>query len=252
MAVDNATPADSGGVIEILYQGVDPAAVERARWVVSDEELEAASRFLHEEDSSRFLVSRALTRLALADTLGTAPRQIAFSRVCDHCGDDRHGRPRLSAEPTAPHFSVTRAGPVVAIAIADQPIGLDAEPADRRSAAASIGTQVFSDADRSVLAGGSRETRSDRALALFVAKEAVGKLSGHGLERAEAVRAGLPLAAWASALDAGGQPCQLVRVEIPGTAHAALAVRSTPAAVRVRQYEPEPVRFVGIRSARLR
>jgi 4'-phosphopantetheinyl transferase len=197
---------------------------------VTAAEHERAGRF-RREDALRFLASRALARAALASQLGSGPLEIGFTRRCPHCGDPDHGRPVAISHDRTAEFSLTRAGEVVAVVIASDPVGLDAEP--RRAGTRDLlATQVFSDEDRTALSHGGPSSSPDRILALWVAKEAVGKLSGLGLLNAGRIRTVPSHPGWAPALDALGRSCWQSAVEMPTVAAAAVATYTGPATIR--------------------
>lgn len=215
-------------MIEIGYLAKSHWRPDEYADLVTPDERARAQRFHFPQDAGRFLASRALSRVLLARRLDVAPDQVVFDRRCAHCGDPRHGKPTVG-NPTVSnpsvHFSLTRAGPVVAVALGPSPLGLDAEP-DRPGLEDLI--EVFSERERAWIARG--ETR---ALWLWVAKEAVGKASGLGLERADQIHIPFPANGWQRATDAQGYDHWLTHVEIPGTAAAAVST--------IQDREPPPM-----------
>ncbi len=175
--------SDPGPLLALL----DPA--ERAR---------AAS--LPAEQAARFVLARALLREVLGERLG-CPAQAVLLRVrCPVCGGP-HGRievarpgdldasprgdlvpsPRGDLEPSPPHVSVTRAGPLIAVAVTGAgPVGVDVE------SHAAVAAGPFADValSRGELAAYRRLRPGGRTAALaraWVRKEAALKALGTGL-----------------------------------------------------------------------
>ena len=57
-----------------------------------------AQRFATKDLATRFLAGRAMTRLVLAEQLHIAPLAIEIVRHCAHCGNNSHGKPRISGD----------------------------------------------------------------------------------------------------------------------------------------------------------
>jgi phosphopantetheinyl transferase len=217
--------------LEVWHLAIADASLSLCWKGVDDDERGLANRFRRPADAERFIASRALTRAALARALGVAPLEITFLRRCEHCGDPDHGRPIATCGERFMEFSATRAGPVVAVVIADRPVGLDAEPC-REGLNDLLASRVFSDKDRAAVHACGPAALTTETLALWVAKEAVGKLSGLGLLGADRIRTGPARAGWRPAIDALGRPCWQSGVPIPGTAAGAVATREKPLDVR--------------------
>jgi 4'-phosphopantetheinyl transferase len=223
----------SGDTVEIWYLAIESASISRWERSVSRAERAQAASFRRPVDAARFLASRALTRAVLAARLGIAPRAVEVSRVCEHCGDVEHGRPRVGLAQDEIGFSATRTGPLVAIAVATGPVGFDAE-CQRGGLDELVASQAFSDADRALLRAGTSPVSDIGVLKLWVAKEAVGKASGLGLVHADRIEtAPATCGLWASATDALGGHWSLTGVRLPGIAAAAVAVRARPSQVVV-------------------
>ena len=103
---------------------VSPAAAPHLLPLLDGHERERLARFRRPVDAARYLAAHALTRLVLADLLGSSPDSVVFDRTC-RCGE-QHGKPVLDGG--GPHFSFTHAGDLVGLAVhADGPVGLDVE-----------------------------------------------------------------------------------------------------------------------------
>lgn len=97
-----------------LLSLLDPVEAERAA------ALEGAA------DLGRFVVGAVLLRVAVGRAAGRDPWSVAVDRTCDTCGRP-HGRPVVEGV----HVSVAHAGPLVLVATAACPVGVDVESARR-------------------------------------------------------------------------------------------------------------------------
>jgi hypothetical protein len=129
------------------------------------------------------------------------------------------------------NVAITRTEGFVAVALADQPIGIDAEA----PTAVPLVGDVFSAAERAALAGCDQRSIA-LATEAWVAKEAVGKLTGLGLLGAASTAVGPlpPTDAWAHGVDARGAACSVRRLSLPEDVGMTVAVAArTPVAVVV-------------------
>ena len=146
-------PADAPGLVALLD------AAERDR----------LDRFRRPADRARYLAAHALTRLVLADAVGTTPGALVFDRTC-RCGA-QHGKPVL---PGGPGFSLTHAGDLVGVAVhPGGAVGLDVEQVRGLTDIAAMAAHVCS----------PHEAVPDREafFALWTRKEALLKATGTGL-----------------------------------------------------------------------
>lgn len=128
-----------------------------------------AAAFRQDIDAARYRVGAAMVRHALGMRTGVEPARVPVNRRCV-CGAD-HGKPHWAG--SGVHVSVTHAGGLVALAVADVPVGLDVEP---RSAADRAWQS------RSLVCGPTEQCREPgHVLRTWVAKEAVLKCTGDGL-----------------------------------------------------------------------
>lgn len=154
--------------------------------VLSDAERERAAA-LPGGRSTGFVLGRVLLRTALAPRLGCPPREVVLDATCPTCGRG-HGqvtaRPPdvADASPTqVTHVSVTRSGPVVAVALCDDgPVGVDAE-SRAAVAAAPLADVAMSPRELEALPARGRTRAITRA---WVRKEATLKALGAGLRTA--------------------------------------------------------------------
>ncbi|MGH9125855.1 MAG: 4'-phosphopantetheinyl transferase family protein [Acidimicrobiales bacterium] len=227
-------------MIEVWYLAArswDPAEF---RDRVGPEEADRARRFRSSEDAGRFLASRALLRASVGRAVGRDPRAVRFDRRCPRCGHPHHGAPQLvttDGGPAPVHASLCRAGGVVAVAIGPAPLALDAEQPGKGVLDVVEGG-CFTAAERVWVGAAPDDARAGRALDLWVAKEAIGKLAGLGLMAAERIQ--VPNTAGVGghsraclATDADGRACRLWWIDIPGTGAAAVATYDQRAAAPV-------------------
>lgn len=149
------------------------------RWL-SDDERDRMARSRSEEHRRTIATSRPLQRLVAARYLGVDPERVTVTRDCAHCADPRHGRPRVDG---LPDISVTHAGDLVLLAVIGHgSVGVDLEGADRVGDPDALAPLVLTGAEREELRalppGAGRRAALLRA---WVRKEAVLKLTGHGL-----------------------------------------------------------------------
>jgi 4'-phosphopantetheinyl transferase len=155
---------------EILWSR--PSAVSDAdRALLSGSERERMSRYQAAADRERFAAGWSLARRRLAELTGTPAADLRFDRSCEHCGDPRHGRPRLAGG--GPSFSISHSGDRVVLAVRpDGPVGVDVE-------------RIGRDVDRVRRFVLHPDEPADTAgldlLRLWVRKEAVLKAAGLGL-----------------------------------------------------------------------
>lgn len=130
------------------------------------------------------ILSRAMVRGVLAAELGLHAPDLRFSRICPRCGDRRHGKPVLMhPKGTATsHFSVSRTGGLIVVAVANAEVGVDAERLGMDDVA-TVARVVLSAQERRRWNEWTRNPAADRLLEIWVAKEAYLKGSGLGLVR---------------------------------------------------------------------
>lgn len=147
----------------------DPDAAEA---VLAPAERDRMRRFAREADRRRYLTAWSLVRQTLAELAGRRPQDLQFDRTCTLCGHAGHGKPRLVGGPW--EFSLSHAGDRVVLAVAeDRPVGIDVELAD--AAIDTIAHLVLHPDDPPVT--------GPELVRVWVRKEAVAKVTGHGLAR---------------------------------------------------------------------
>lgn len=133
-------------------------------------------------------VARAMTRVVLADALGTDPQRVPISRRCVHCGHPTHGRPTVAGDDRISDrisFSLSHSGSFAVIALADGAvrIGVDVEQVKPRRRLGALAARVLNDEEYAAwLAleeGGDERLRS--FLRAWTTKEAYLKALGIGI-----------------------------------------------------------------------
>ena len=152
--------------------------VERAR---------AAELGLHH--AARYVRARALLRGVLARRLGCRPRDVELRQRCPYC-DRPHGRLEVvgtDATGSPLYVSVTRSGPLVAVAVTSTgPVGIDIE-ADADVAASPLADVALTPAELDAHLRRPAAARPADLARSWVRKEAVLKASGTGLRTAPAL-----------------------------------------------------------------
>ncbi len=234
------TPPEPGEVV-VVWGPPGPAAAVSA--VLDPVEIDRLSAFARPADQDRYATGAWLVRTLVARALGVDPAAVAVDRTCARCGAG-HGRPRVTA-PLA--VSVTHAGARVGVAIASSAspvdpdgagLGIDVSAPGERDTVTAVASSILAPAE------GWADGPADR-VRLWVAKEAVLKAAGVGLEvdpaavafaplgGATGTPSGLRLAAWPL-------PVPVERVHLvalaPGADHTAALAWVGRAAPVVREH----------------
>ncbi len=175
------------GAVHLWWFDTDTEAAIVPEEVLEDAERSAAKRFRDPVDAARFRARRGALRAILAGYTRRDPSALQFDRTCRHCGKS-HGKPRLmeNQEPLQPsplQFNTSHAGGLGVVAVAwHREVGVDVEVPERAEDVEDVSLRFFSVAEQALLAasGSASEWRS-AFLQAWSAKEAYGKLRGHGL-----------------------------------------------------------------------
>lgn len=186
-----------GHVAIFVFATGDDSAVSLAdaSAVLSSGERTRAARFRFDPDRERWMRSRALLRLSLADRLRLPAKSLAFH-------SSPHGKPRLPAHPEC-HFNLSHSGDFTAVAMAPEPAGIDIEKADETIEATSLAAHAFPPADAAAIASSSAPHLL--FYRLWTAREAVMKVTGLGMA--------LPPDSISVEFDKEGIPHQAVRLD---------------------------------------
>ena len=114
-----------------LVRGARVATEPDDRWLDADERTRLDGMRTN-ADRRRFATAASLLRLTVAAHVGGDPRDVVIDRACADCGRP-HGRPRIRGVDPEVHVSVSHAGDIAMVALAEVgPVGVDVEliPAD--------------------------------------------------------------------------------------------------------------------------
>jgi 4'-phosphopantetheinyl transferase len=133
-------------------------------------------------DSARrtFLHSRTYQRLVLAHYVGRPPAAIRIDRRCEHCGDARHGRPRLTSRLVEYSVSHSRSWLLIAI-VRTGLVGIDIEEEASLSDIAEVSELVLAAQERQQFAHVQEADRPQWLMRRWIRKEAALKATGMGL-----------------------------------------------------------------------
>ena len=205
--------------------------------LVSVDERLRYARLRQQADRDRFLVAHSLLRILLARRLGVAPAAIVLTTAA--------GKPRLPGADRAHEFSLSHSGHRVVVAItAGAPVGVDVERVSIDRDLEALIQRALSPRERGTMARLAGRERRDAFYRYWVRKEAVVKMTGHGLRmRPELITVSGPreppaLQRWA----ADDAPTALRMYDLhPGDGHvASLAVFGT-ARVAVEEHDATPL-----------
>ncbi|WP_261992638.1 4'-phosphopantetheinyl transferase family protein [Streptomyces sp. adm13(2018)] len=170
----------------VVAAAVHPnAATARALAPLLDAaETARAAAFRRPADADRHRVARVLLRLVLADHVGGRPDRLAFARQsCAGCGGP-HGKPLLR-DHDGVHFSLSRAGDRVLVAVASVPVGVDVETVPADGVVRDVGAALHP-RERAELAALPANARAGAFVRCWTRKEAALKATGVALVRGAA------------------------------------------------------------------
>jgi 4'-phosphopantetheinyl transferase len=143
---------------------------------LSAEEQQRAARFRISEARHRFILARVMLRHQLGQEIGIAPESVFFAA-------GTHGKPRLDIPgiDQPPQFNLTHSGDFVALAIADDEVGIDIENLRPVTAAQRLAHRFFSPEERKHVFEVDGEARDRAFLRIWTQKEAYLKATGLGV-----------------------------------------------------------------------
>lgn len=155
----------------------DEATLQRCRAVLSASEQARAARFRFAADESRFVVAHAALRFILARYSGGTDAELQFETGAQ-------GKPRLvrSSQQAAIHFNLSHSSDVAVVAVADREVGIDVERHRTNIDIEAIAGRYFYGAEAQAIAAAPRDAKPAVFLQHWVAKEAVLKGVGLGID----------------------------------------------------------------------
>ena len=158
--------------LTVLRTDVSDAVIDGCSMDLTPEERREFSGMRVHSDRRSRLVTRAVLRRQLAPKLGCRPVDVPLSRVPG-------SKPLLHGEYAQSwHFNVSHSGDIALLAIAVHPVGVDVE-VQMHGDPHSMARQFFSEQEQERVACASNAEAE--FLSIWTAKEAVVKMSGHGL-----------------------------------------------------------------------
>ncbi|MFJ3584804.1 4'-phosphopantetheinyl transferase family protein [Streptomyces sp. NPDC090127] len=131
-------------------------------------------------DRDRYLVAHVSLRRILGERLDLAPAAVRIvRRPCTECGGP-HGRPAV-ADGAGPHFSLSHAGDLVAVAVADVAVGVDVEEVQPPDVVAETAPNALHPEELRELAALPETARPAAFARCWTRKEAYLKGTGTGL-----------------------------------------------------------------------
>lgn len=165
----------NGAGIDVHYVDLDDVDTSASVGVLDADERNRAGRLRRSVDRDRYTCAHMALRLILASYVSADPAALVFDRQCPHCGDLRHGKPRLV--PTTLDFNMSHAESVAVVAVTNgQRVGVDVESVWRASAIAESAELIVGDRDDP-----SYRSTARGLIEVWTAKEAFAKACGLGL-----------------------------------------------------------------------
>jgi 4'-phosphopantetheinyl transferase len=205
---------------------------------LSAEEQQRAIRFRISEARQRFILARVMLRHQLGNASGVVPESLSFAT-------GKHGKPYLDTPGLdhPPHFNLTHSGGLVALAIADDEVGIDIENVRAIAMAQRLAHRFFSPEERKHVFELEGEARDRAFLRIWTQKEAYLKATGLGV--------GMPLRGVETEPNPAKPPglraiagdreeaarWTLLEADIPG-ALCTVAVRRPAATIEIKRFTP--------------
>jgi len=156
--------------------GESPLSLDAAAAVLSGDEQERAARFHFQKDRERWIRSRALLRLVLGERLGLDAQALEFKIGA-------YGKPSLMrpGDRISPlHFNLSHSGACAAVAVAEQPVGVDIEIWNPGFDVHEVASFSFHADEAEAVRRSAEPERLFRQV--WTAKEAVMKCCGQGMQ----------------------------------------------------------------------
>lgn len=135
-----------------------------------------AARFRREIDRRRWVASRLVLRSVLGRYTGLRPEDVGLRA-------GTLGKPELALGRggQAPHFNLSHSGPMLVVAVAEQPVGVDVEQTRDLAELEGLIRHVFRAEERTAFETVPRARRTETFLAVWTRKEAYLKARGRGI-----------------------------------------------------------------------
>ncbi|GAB4009836.1 4'-phosphopantetheinyl transferase family protein [Nocardioides ultimimeridianus] len=158
----------------------EPELVEARKWLDTDELTQAAS-YVRAELRRPYEIAHAAARRIVGAALGVAPESVRWGRhACPRCGEP-HGRPRVEGADL--EFSLSHTPGLVLVALADAPVGIDAERCPEPEGLTGLVGVLHPDEAAEVAAAETPEEAAQRFTRAWTRTEAYLKGLGVGLGR---------------------------------------------------------------------
>lgn len=142
--------------------------------ILNNTEKERSDKFHFKTDRKRYITTKALLKIILAQTLSTEPGQINFEF-------NKYGKP-LIKNSNSPHFNVSHSADIGIIAITDvASIGVDVEKYRKRMNSPKVAKRFFSEKEAKAFLSLPHEQRLQGFFNCWTRKEAFIKALGLGL-----------------------------------------------------------------------
>ena len=162
----------------LMPLAVPALRVEQCAALLSPDEQARAQHFHFERDRRRYTVARGILRVLLGHALARAPDAVRFEY-------SRHGKPRLTGNPTPLHFNVSHSADMAIYAISRTRIpGVDIEHLDREIDVGALAARFFTPGERAELERMPAAEQKRALLFTWTRKEAIVKSLGDGLRLA--------------------------------------------------------------------
>ena len=161
------------------YESVtDPDLLARHAALMTEDERARHDRFVFPRDRALFLATRALVRTTLSRYAAVDPAAWRF-------GTHGNGKPHVETPvlPTPLHFNLSNTHGLIVCAVSTTfaMIGVDTEPADRRSATVDLAHRYFSPGEEAALRAQPPAAQPRRFLSYWTLKESYIKARSLGL-----------------------------------------------------------------------
>ncbi len=186
---------------DVRLHGIDLAAARgdylRFAELLATDENERAALFHYADDRVRFVVTRGVLRILLAEAEHGPPETLTL-------GADAHGKLEL-LHPSSLRFNVSHSGEVALVALAEgREVGVDVEQVRERSDLDDVAARFFAPTEARALARSDRREHAQAFHRCWVRKEACVKAAGLGIR--------VPLAGFEVGVDPRPGKVQTVRI----------------------------------------